>query len=487
MRRSPAPTPGSARRPEPRAPRRAIRAGTSQVCPTRPCRGLGEWQLRLWRQDAAGNQEPANASVPVTLRFDPEPPELAFETSPSSDPTLISVAVTDKISGLAGGQIELSRQGSGTWQALSTSICRGVALSLGSTTLSCPPASTRLRATARDRASNQNSTDRRTNGQPMTVTLPLRITTAMKAGVVGERIVSRVIKRRGKRRRVRRRVETVRQQARVEYGEQVDIEGRLQNRDGQPIPAASVEVFSRSTAAPEQLVGVVTTDGEGNYTYRATADATRTLRFVYRGTRLMLPSQAEVSMITSAASTIRAAPRRLRNGRSVRFAGVLRSLPLRRRASSWSCRSCSRGAGRPSEPHVPGLTGRGLSATPSGARAESSGTDSAPASRLKRVMPSRPAAPRRSRSKCAGRAAHDTGHRITWPRECETPHRRRGLSRGSPTKAERPRDRGNQAAPDLRQRDGDGCCVHRPRRVVLRGAVDHREGTFRTAPSRTAT
>ncbi len=41
----------------------------------------------------------------------------------------------------------------------------------------------------------------------------------------------------------------------------------------------------------------------------------------------MLPSQAEVSMITSAASTIRAAPRRLRNGRSVRFAGVLRSLP----------------------------------------------------------------------------------------------------------------------------------------------------------------
>ena len=70
----------------------------------------------------------------------------------------------------------------------------------------------------------------------MTVTLPLRITTAMKAGVVGERIVSRVIKRRGKRRRVRRRVETIRQQARVEYGEQVDIEGRLQNRDGQPIP-----------------------------------------------------------------------------------------------------------------------------------------------------------------------------------------------------------------------------------------------------------
>ena len=61
------------------------------------------------------------------LRFDPEPPALAFENSPSSDPTLISVAVTDKISGLASGEIELSRQGSGTWQALTTPNCRGVA------------------------------------------------------------------------------------------------------------------------------------------------------------------------------------------------------------------------------------------------------------------------------------------------------------------------------------------------------------------------
>ena len=105
----------------------------------------GTWGMAstLWRLDAAGNQGPANASVPITLRFDPQPPELAFETSPSSDPTLISVAVTDKISGLAGGQIELSKQGSGTWQALSTLPSKGVALSPGSTTLACLPAFTR--------------------------------------------------------------------------------------------------------------------------------------------------------------------------------------------------------------------------------------------------------------------------------------------------------------------------------------------------------
>ena len=44
-----------------------------------PCPAPGEWQLRVWREDAAGNHEPANASVPVPLRFDPEPPQLAFE------------------------------------------------------------------------------------------------------------------------------------------------------------------------------------------------------------------------------------------------------------------------------------------------------------------------------------------------------------------------------------------------------------------------
>ena len=64
----------------------------------------GEWQLRVWREDAAGNHEPANASVPVTLRYDPEPPDLGFEEPSASDPTLISVLVTDKISGLAAAK-----------------------------------------------------------------------------------------------------------------------------------------------------------------------------------------------------------------------------------------------------------------------------------------------------------------------------------------------------------------------------------------------
>ena len=33
--------------------------------------GPGEWTLSLWRRDAAGNEAEDNASVPVTLRYDP--------------------------------------------------------------------------------------------------------------------------------------------------------------------------------------------------------------------------------------------------------------------------------------------------------------------------------------------------------------------------------------------------------------------------------
>ena len=288
--------------------------------------GPGEWQLRVWREDAATNHEPSNASVPVPLKFDPEPPQLVFEQGSTSDPTLVSVAVTDRVSGLAGGQIELSRQGSGTWQSLATERQGDRLLARIDDSL-LPAGVYQLRATAWDQASNQNSTDKRASGEPMVLTLPLRVPTVVRAGVQTERTIRRSIRHRGKRRAVRQRVVELRPQAEVRYGERVTIAGRLENRDGQPVPGAEIQVFSSSATAPEQLLGVVSSDADGRFRYEAFADATRTLRFVYRGTPVLLPAQGEVSLLTSAASTLRASPRRLRNGQSVRFSGRLRALP----------------------------------------------------------------------------------------------------------------------------------------------------------------
>ena len=286
----------------------------------------GEWQLRLWREDAAGNQEPANASVPIVLRYDPEPPQLGFEPPAASDPTLVSVLVNDKVSGLATGQIELSREGSGTWQALTTEVQKD-RLVARIDDASLPPDAYHLRATARDHAGNQNSTDRRLDGNLTTIHLPLRIPTVLNGGVVRTKVVRKVVRRGRKRRSVRHRIDVTRPAARVAYGRRVRIGGRLESAGGQPMPGAEVHVFSRAAGMPEELVGVVQTDVHGRYSYMAVANSSRILRFAYAGTALILPAQDEVTLLVRAASTIRAKPRRLHNGRAVRFSGKLRSLP----------------------------------------------------------------------------------------------------------------------------------------------------------------
>jgi hypothetical protein len=282
----------------------------------------GEWQLRVWREDAAGNQEPANASTPVALRYDPEPPELGFEDPSSSDPTLVSVLVTDKVSGPAGGQIELSAEGSGIWHALPTRR-DGSRLVARIDDAGFPAGSYVLRATAHDQAGNQNVTGLRLDGRPMAVTLPLRIPTSVTAGVLARRTIR---SRDGRRARHRRGVLVPR--ARVPFGRAVRIAGRVTTRDRRPLPGAEVRVLSRNSTAPEQVLAVLRTNQRGRYTYVVRASATSVLRVLYAGTATTLPSQREVALLVPAASTIASRPRRVRNGQAVSFAGSLRSLPL---------------------------------------------------------------------------------------------------------------------------------------------------------------
>jgi hypothetical protein len=286
----------------------------------------GEWHLRVWREDAAGNKQPANASVPLALRYDPEPPQLGFEPLVPADPTAVSVRVTDPVSGLAGGQIELSQAGSGIWQTLPTQAAQG-RLTSRIDDSSFTPGTYLLRATAHDHAGNQNSTSMRLDGAAMTLTLPLRAATAMQAGFVKSRTVRRRVLRDGKRRVIRQRVDVLRPSARVRFGSRVPIRGALETAGGGPVAGAEILVLSRSASGLEQLVTMVRTDSRGRYSYMAIGDSSRTLRFVYRGTAVTLPAERELTLIVRAASTIGVNRRRLVNGQAVRFAGRLRSLP----------------------------------------------------------------------------------------------------------------------------------------------------------------
>ena len=278
----------------------------------------GEHVAAVWREDAAGNVEADNASVPVVLRYDPEPPKPAFETLSPTDPSRISVIVTDEVSGLAGGTVEISRTGSGTWEALPTTQ-EGERLVARIDDSRFAPGDYALRARAFDRARNEGSTERRTDGQPMTVRLPLRIASRIRAGVVRRKTV----RRRGRQRSGRRQTIVLDERRRVLFGKRVRIVGRLTDSEGRGIGGARVQILSRTSVTPEVLAGLVTTGADGRYRYIARASSTRTLRFAYSGSELILPAQREVALRVPAVSTIRASSRRVVNGRSVVFSGRL--------------------------------------------------------------------------------------------------------------------------------------------------------------------
>ena len=247
----------------------------------------GEWHLSIWREDAAGNHQPANASVPVTLRYDPEPPDLGFEEPSAADPTLVSALVTDKVSGLAGGEIELSAQGSRVWETLPTRQ-EGSRLRARIDDARYPPGTYVLRATARDRATNQNSTESRLDGRPMTLTLPLRARTSVRAGV------RRTVRRHG--RRPRRRA-VLDRKARVSFGHRVRVAGDVRTPDGRPLGDATVQVLARTATSPERALALLRTDQHGRFEYLTRATATTILRVVYQGSATTLPSQREVALL----------------------------------------------------------------------------------------------------------------------------------------------------------------------------------------------
>jgi hypothetical protein len=287
----------------------------------------GEWELRLWREDAAGNQQPENVSLPVKLRFDPEPPKLGFEVPSTTDPTRVSVQVTDLISGLGGGEIEISRVGSGVWQALPTSQETSHLLTrVDDATL--PAGEYELRATAHDQAGNLASTSQRLDGQPMKVKLPLRVASSLRAGAIGKKRVRSTVHHGDKSHKVTRTITVLKPRAKVGFDRHIRFAGVLTDRAGNAVAGASVQVYSTPLEEEEALVDTLTTGAHGHFDYAIDARASQTLRFAYSGTSTRLPAEGKVALLVSARSTFSINRSRILNGQSVVFSGRVQGRPL---------------------------------------------------------------------------------------------------------------------------------------------------------------
>ncbi len=271
--------------------------------------GPGEYALKLWLRDEAGNHDSRTAAPVLYLRFDDFAPDLAFEATDPADPTLLSVRASDRGSGIARGHIEIKPRRAEVWQPLETELgSRRMTARLDDEALRDGVYD--LRAYAVDHAANERTSDSRADGDRAAVRLPMRLKTRLRVG----------LRRPGAR---RFRYST---QARVPFGRPARFRGRLLSHDGNPIQDAEILVFSqaRRQGAPERLVATVKTTRRGGFVYRAAKGVSRTLRFRYDGTATVRSATRRVALLVRARSSIRPSRRSFVNGEVMQLGGRLR-------------------------------------------------------------------------------------------------------------------------------------------------------------------
>ena len=270
----------------------------------------GEYLLKLWLRDEAGNHDPRLAAGLVRLRYDDASPELAFEPLTAEDPTLLAVRTSDRGSGVTGGEIALRRRGQERWVGLPTSV-DGSRLVARLDDERLGDGLYELRARAGDAAGNERSTDKRLDGRTAEMTLPLRLKTRLRAGMV---------RRKGRRARLAR-------SAYVRYGQLVRVRGRLTTPEGNPMQGLEVRAFTqvRDGVTPPRLVATVRTTRTGRFSFLVRRGPSRTIRIRYGGTGQIRSATRIVVLNVRSRTSLRSSRRRLSNGETVRFRGRIRT------------------------------------------------------------------------------------------------------------------------------------------------------------------
>ena len=283
----------------------------------------GEWRARVWLQDSAGNASATNASE-APLRVDDKPPSLAFRSTSADRPAVVRVATTDDRSGIGTREILVRRRGSSSWISLPVSVQpNGFSAFVDDEHL--PDGIYALRARAVDRAGNERTTDRLSNGKPAMLALPLRIKTRLKVGRPTR------VRARGAHGKRRYQVKLVKS-PRARYGRTIPLRGRLTSPGGNPLADREVRVLEQTklSGSPWRLIATVKTSRTGRFTFRALRGPSRTLRFRFGGSDTIRGRSANVRLGVRAATSMRASRRRVVNGEGVEFRGRLRGRPLPR-------------------------------------------------------------------------------------------------------------------------------------------------------------
>ena len=287
----------------------------------------GEYLLHVWLEDAAGNARVESAVVTAALRFDPEPPQLAFEPMDAADPLRVVVNAVDRHSGVVTGEIEMRAAGTTTWHGLATDR-EGSLLVTHVDDERFRRGAYEFRAHAVDQAGNEASTGRRADGSAATLRLPARIETRLAVGVPRTVVRRRIERRHGHRRLVRRRIRRLDSNVIARHGRTIRLSGFLANADGQPIDGATIEALEKRPAGGVAPVGLATTGTNGKFHYVVKATQNRDLLFRYGGSRRIGSATTDFTLLVPADTSIRPDRQSLLNGQQVRFSGRVITRPL---------------------------------------------------------------------------------------------------------------------------------------------------------------
>jgi hypothetical protein len=283
--------------------------------------GRGQWRAYVWLQDAAGNSNPTYAATTV-LRFDDSAPTVSIRPQSPDEPAVVQVRARDSLAPIAVREVLIRRRGRPTWISLPTTPTRdGFSAFVDDERLD--PGVYDVRARAVDEAGNERTVERREDGTPAQLALPLRIRTRLAVGR------PRRVRARGANGKRRYRIVLV-ERPRTRFGHTIPLRGRLTSPGGNPLAGREVVVSERTKVpgARWRPLATLRTSRAGRFTFRALRGPSRTLRFRFGGAATIRGRTALVRLGVRATTSVRVDRRTVVNGEAVVFRGRVRGHPL---------------------------------------------------------------------------------------------------------------------------------------------------------------
>ncbi len=319
------------------APGRDIAALADRTLP-RP----GVYAFHVWLRDEAGNSNPSSA-IEMPMRLDDVPPGVAFEVVPDATgpelPPFVRANVVDEHSGPASGGIEYRRVNGERWIELPTKLQADAGPGRAQLVAALPDslgAGTYVfQAAVADAAGNAASSTRRADGTEMALRKapppvgPSRTAVGASEGGRMARAKTRLFARLRWRHRHGASVT-------VPFDAAASLSGRLLDADGAGLAGRRLRVVSRSSrgALTARRTETVETGPHGGFELTLPAGTSRRVTVAFSGDRGLAEARRPgLALRVRGAAILRAAPRALRTGESLRLWGRVRDrgAPLPRR------------------------------------------------------------------------------------------------------------------------------------------------------------